>query len=116
MKVRFQADADFNEDIVAGVVRREPTIDFQTAEEANLRGLPDSQVLALAALENRILVTHDRRTMPRHFGDFIGNQKSSGVVIIAQRVNVSVAIEELLLIWAASSAEEWLNLIIDLPL
>jgi predicted nuclease of predicted toxin-antitoxin system len=116
MKVRFQADADLNEDIVAGVVRREPGIDFQTADEANLRGLPDPQVLALAAQENRILVTHDRRTMPRHFADFIGTQKSFGVVIIAQKVNVSVAIEELVLIWAASDAEEWLNLIVDLPL
>ena len=66
MRVRFQADADLNEDIVAGVVRREPRIDFETADEASLRELPDSQVLALAAQENRILVTHDRRTMPRH--------------------------------------------------
>ena len=116
MNVRFQADADLNEDIVAGVVRREPTIDFQTADEANLRGLPDPQVLALAAQENRILVTHDRRTMPRHFANFIVNQESPGVVIIAQKVNVNAAIEELLLVWAASQAEEWLNLIVDLPL
>ena len=49
MRVRFQADADLNEDIVAGVVRREPGIDFETADEASLRELPDSQVLALAA-------------------------------------------------------------------
>lgn len=116
MKVRFQADADLNEDIAAGVVRREPTIDFQTAEEANLRGLSDPQVLSLAAQENRILVTHDRRTMPLHFADFIVNQKSPGVLIIAQKVNVNVAIEELLLIWAASDAEEWLDIIVDLPL
>jgi len=116
MNVRFQADADLNEDIVAGVVRREPTIDFQTADEANLRGLPDPQVLALAAQENRILVTHDRRTMPRHFANFVVNHESPGVVIIAQKVNVNAAIEELLLVWAASQAEEWLNLIVDLPL
>ena len=116
MKVRFQADADLNEDIVSGVVRRESMIDFQTADEANLRGLPDQQVLALAAQENRILVTHDRRTMPRHFADFIVNEKSPGVVIIAQKVSVSAAIEELLLIWSASDAEEWINLIVDLPL
>ena len=116
MRVRFQADADLNEDIVAGVVRREPRIDFETADEASLRELPDSQVLALAAQENRILVTHDRRTMPRHFADFIINQRSPGVLIIAQKVSVSVAIEELLLIWAASDTEEWINLIVDLPL
>ena len=114
--MRSQADADLNEDIAVGLVRREPLIDFQTAAEANLRGLPDPQVLALAAHEDRILVTHDRRTIPRHFGDFISNQKSPGVVIVAQKVDVGVAIEELLLIWSASEAEEWLNLIVDLPL
>ena len=34
MKVRFQADADLNEDTGSGLIRREPTIDFQTASEA----------------------------------------------------------------------------------
>jgi hypothetical protein len=58
------ADADFNADIVAAVVRREPSVDFQTADAADLGGLDDFQVLTLAAREGRILVTHDRRTMP----------------------------------------------------
>lgn len=116
MTVRFQADADLNEDIVAGVVRREPSIDFQTAEEAELRGLLDHEVLARAAQEHRILVTHDRRTMPRHFGEFILQQDSPGVLIVAQKRSVSIAIEELVLIWAASDSEDWINLIVDLPL
>jgi len=58
VKIRFQADADLNEDIVAGVRRREPGIDFQTAEEAGLRGLVDERVLELAAADGRTLVTH----------------------------------------------------------
>jgi predicted nuclease of predicted toxin-antitoxin system len=116
MKVRFQADADLNTEIVAGVLRREPSIDFQTADEADLRRLPDSEVLALAAEENRILITQDRRTMPRHFADFIIHHSSPGVLIIAQSVSVRVAIEELLLVWVASESEEWRNLIIELPL
>ena len=49
MTVRFQADADLNAEIVAGVLRREPSMDFQTADEANLRRVPDPEVLALAA-------------------------------------------------------------------
>jgi predicted nuclease of predicted toxin-antitoxin system len=116
MKVCFQADADLNAEIVAGVLPREPGIDFQTADEASLRRLPDPEVLALAAQENRILVTHDRRTMPRHFADFILHHSSPGVFIIAQTVSVRVAIEELLLVWAASESEEWTNLIVEPPL
>jgi hypothetical protein len=46
MKVRFQADADLNQNIVRAVRRRPPTIDFQTAHEAALHGLDDQAVLA----------------------------------------------------------------------
>jgi len=116
MKIRFQADADLNEEIVAGVVRQEPDIDFRTATEANLRGLPDEEVLAYAAQETRILVTHDRRTMPAHFANFIVNQTSPGAFIISQKTSVRDAIKELLLLWSASEQEEWENLIVDLPL
>ena len=66
MKVSFQADADLNENIVRGVVRREPQIDFQTATEAGLTGLSDLDVLTMAARDGRILVSHDRKTMPQH--------------------------------------------------
>ncbi len=31
MKIRFQADADLNQAIVTGILRREPIVDFQTA-------------------------------------------------------------------------------------
>ena len=47
MKIRFQADADLNEDIVLGLTRVEPQIDFQTAREAGLRGLSDLGVSCL---------------------------------------------------------------------
>ena len=71
MKIRFQADEDFNEDIVSGVLRRVPEIDFQTSSEANLKSLTDFEVLAVAARERRVLVTHDRKTMALQFGRFI---------------------------------------------
>jgi uncharacterized protein (DUF433 family) len=38
-----------HEDIVKGILRREPGIDFQTATSAGLRGLRDWEVLELAA-------------------------------------------------------------------
>jgi hypothetical protein len=85
MKVRYQADADLNEDIVAGVQRRVPEIDFQTAYEAELANLPDPAVLVLAAQRGRVLVTHDRRTMLIHFGKFIEKNKSPGLIVISQK-------------------------------
>jgi hypothetical protein len=109
LKIRFQADADLDEDIVTGLRRREPVVDFQTATEAGLRGLDDQQVLERAAEEQRVLVSHDRKTMPHHFADFILRKRSPGLVIISQKVSTVAAIEELLLIWTACEAEQWTN-------
>jgi hypothetical protein len=67
MIVRFQADTNLNQIILLAARRREPAIDFQTAMEADLSGVNDPEVLARAAHEGCILVTHDRKTIPRHF-------------------------------------------------
>ncbi len=49
MNVSYQADADLNQAIVTGVLRRKPTINFQTALAAGLGGVKDSEVLAIAS-------------------------------------------------------------------
>jgi Domain of unknown function (DUF5615) len=116
VNVRYQADADLNQAIVTGVLRRDPTIDFQTALVAGLEGVKDPDVLAIAAQQGRVLVSHDRKTMPTEFAQFIIHQQSAGVIIVSQRLPMDVIIEELLLIWALSSAEEWIDRIAKLPL
>jgi hypothetical protein len=73
MKVRFQADADLNQIILLATVRREPAVDFQTAPAAGLSGVADPEVLARAAKDSPVLVTHDRKTMSRHFSEFIAD-------------------------------------------
>ena len=116
MKVRFQADADLNQHIVTGVVRREPQVDFQTATTAGLRGLSDSEVLALAAREGRVLVSHDRRTMPQAFTMFVSSNVSPGLLIVSQKTDLLFAIEELLLVWSASDSADWTNQQFPIPL
>ena len=115
MKVRFQADADLRRPIVAGVKRREPTIDFKSAQEAGLTGLDDATVLAIAANEGRLLVSHDVSTMPEHFADFIETRSSPGVILISQDLSYRQAIEGLLKVWTHTEAEDWLNVLSFLP-
>jgi hypothetical protein len=83
---------------------------------AGLEGLKDPEVLALAAEQGRILVSHDETTMPHHFGEFLVNRSSAGVLIVGQQLPHSVVVEELLMIWTASEAEEWLNRICFIPI
>ena len=117
MKVRFLADADLNKAIVSGVLRREPLLDFLTAQAAGLRGMDDPEVLSLASKQQRVLVSHDVGTMPSHFRAFrdAGNQ-SAGVFLIPQSLDIGLAIEELLFIWLASEAPEWVSRLEWLPL
>lgn len=116
MRVRFQADADLNQTILLAAVRKEPGIDFRDAREAALRGVADPEVLARAAKTGRLLVTHDAKTMPGEFGRFIQATDSPGLIVIPQHLSISKAAEELILIWAATDAEEWVNRICWLPL
>ena len=116
MKIRFLADYDFNGEIIDGLLRREPSVDLRSGHEAGLEGVPDPDVLEKAADEGRILITHDHRTMPHYFGQFLSRRGSPGVFIIPQQLGIGAAIEELLLIWSASEVEEWANRVLYLPL
>ena len=116
MKVRFKADADLNEILVKALLRREPGIDIQTARAAGLAGLSDREVLAMAARSGRLLLTHDRKTMPRHFAEFLASQSSAGVLIVPQKLPAPQVVDDLTLVWMASEAEEWIDRIFSLPL
>jgi hypothetical protein len=111
------ADADLNRAIVSGVIRREPAIDFLTANAAGLRGLDYTRVLSLAADTCRVLVSHDVGTMPAHFRAYTKLGKHSpGVFLIPQSLDVGTAIDEILLIWLASDASDWQDRLEWLPL
>ena len=81
-----------------------------------LQGRREPDILSVAANDGRILITHDRRTMPIHFGTFIQTKISPGVFIIQQETEIVRIIEDLILIWAASEAEEYVNSIRTVPL
>jgi hypothetical protein len=117
VKPRFQADNDLRNSIRVGVLRREPVIDFESALAASLDGLHDPQVLQLAAVQGRILVSHDENSMPAYFKDFLaGGNHSPGLLIVPQTTPVGRVIESILLIWIASKSAEWIDRIAWLPL
>jgi hypothetical protein len=79
--------------------------------------MKDPEVLALAAEQERVLVSHDVGTMPAHFRRFRNaGRQSSGIFLIPQSLDVGTAIDELLLIWLASEATEWEGRLEWLPL
>jgi hypothetical protein len=115
MKLRFQANNDLDQRIVTATRRFGPLIDFQTASTLGLHGRSDREVLALAAAQGRVLVSHDKQTLPDEFNAFIAGETSPGVIVISRKLSIGKAAEWLYLLWSASEAEEYLNLIYRLP-
>jgi len=116
MRPRFSADADFNHKIIVGLRRREPAVDFQDAHGGGVLGLRDAEVLHRAAGFGRILISHDHKTMPAHFARFLQSHSSPGLLIVPQNLDIGAVIEDLLIIWAASEADEWRDKVGYLPL
>lgn len=115
--VRFLADASLHHAIVSGCARREPAVDFLSAHAAKLHGIADSDVLAIATAQGRILVTHDFRTMPRYFTEFLAAGHSSpGVFLVKQHTPLAPIIDEIILVWTASEPEDWANRTVQIPL
>ncbi|HME05894.1 MAG TPA: DUF5615 family PIN-like protein [Bryobacteraceae bacterium] len=115
--IRYQADKDLRLQFVRAVRRLEPGIDFQAAQAAGLDGMDDSSVLRQAAAEARILVSHDKRTMSRALASLRAQSiESPGIfLVIPQNVSVRLVAETLILVWAASSPEDWSNRITKIP-
>jgi hypothetical protein len=117
VSIRYQADNDLNQLIVAATFRKEPSIDFKTAHHAQLDFLDDVAVLRRAASEGRILVSHDKHTMPRHFASFLneGNDSPGVLLVIPQDAPLRSVVETLVLIWADDTPQDWHNAITIIP-
>jgi hypothetical protein len=115
--LRFLVDENFNNDILRGLLRTMPTLDIVRVQETPVSGMSDEAVLEWAAKENRVLLTHDRRTMPRFAYDRLRRGlKLSGVVIVSRKLAIRQAIDDLALLADASLDNEWEGQVLDLLL
>ena len=97
--LRFAADENFNNDIVRGILRRNPIVDIVRIQDAALNSMDDPAILEWAAQSGRVLLTHHAATMTRHAYDRVRQGKTMpGVFEVGRHVPVRVAIEEILLL------------------
>lgn len=116
MKVRFLADANFNQKTAAGLLLRESAIDFALPKSIIPERMKDADILDLAHSANRIVVSHDVRTMPRWFDQCVQNRRCAGLILVPEKLPMRDVIEDLLLIWHLAEADEWVNRLAWLPL
>lgn len=115
--MRLLSDENFNGDIVRGLLLRRPDLDLRRVQDVGLEEADDLTILEWAAANNRILLTHDRATMPDFaYARVVAGQPMPGVFVLNDRMSVRQAIDELLLVEACSEQAEWAGLVVYLPL
>lgn len=112
----FLTDEDFNGRIVRGMLFRQPDLDLVRAQDVGLSGATDPTLLDWAERHQRVLLTHDGRTMPNHVrARLAAGFHVVGVFIVDDLAPIGRCIEDLLLVAECSVANEWQDQVRYLP-
>lgn len=115
--LRLLADENFNNDILRGLLRRNPDLDIVRAQDVGLSGADDPTLLEWAAQHGRVLLTHDVTTITRDAYERIqAGKPMPGVFEVSRSVSIRTAIEHILLLAEYSFDGEWEGQIRYLPL
>lgn len=115
--LRLGADENFNNDIIRGLLRRNPDIEIIRIQDVGLSGADDPTVLEWAASQGRVLVTHDVSTLTKHAYERVTNGRPMpGVFEVGTTLSIARAIEDLVLIVECSVEGDWEGQVRYLPL
>jgi len=115
--LRLLADENFNGDVVRGLRLRQPELDLIRVPDVGLAGAEDAAILAWAAVNDRIVLTHDRATMANYAYERVASgQEMVGVFILNDRYPIGRAIDEILLMNFCSEQAEWNGRAVHVPL
>ena len=115
--MRFFTDEDFRHDVLRGVLRLLLEIDVVTAQQVSLTSVDDTVLLAWAAQDNRILLTHDRNTMNGFVLDRVrAGMPMPGVISVRRLAPISVLINDLVYLVQAGDDADFRNQVIYVPL
>jgi hypothetical protein len=115
--IKWLTDEDFDNRILRGLRLQLPAIDILRVQDVGLAEANDPQILEWAAQNQRVLLTHDRRTMPRHVKERLNAGLSIfGVVVVPQSQPIGDAIEDISICNESVSPDELFNQVWYLPL
>jgi predicted nuclease of predicted toxin-antitoxin system len=114
--LRFLADENFDGRAIAALLQRQPGLELVRVQDVGLSGADDPTILAWAAGEARLLLTHDRKTVPAFAVQRAqAGQRMPGVVVVSRSASPQVAIDAILLLDGASVPGEWEGQILTVP-
>jgi predicted nuclease of predicted toxin-antitoxin system len=115
--LRLLIDENVDHDILRGLIRRVPELDFVVVVEIGLAETADIDLLRWAASENRTMLTHDISTMTDYAKQLVTHQEPmAGMIVVPNRLGIGKAIEDLELSVQCQSESDMLDTIQYLPL
>jgi predicted nuclease of predicted toxin-antitoxin system len=115
VSAKILADENLKGALVRGLRRQKPDLDIVRVQDVGLLGADDPAVLAWAALEDRVLLTHDVRTITKYAYDrLVAGLPMPGVIEVRGNLSIGQAIEDILLL--AEFEEEWRSQVRYIPL
>ena len=115
--LRLVSDENFKGEILRGMLRRLPGLDIVRVQDVGLSGADDPAILEWAATADRILLTHDRETMPNFVYERVRiGTPMPGVFLVNDAMPTGQAIDELRLAIQCYSEEECKDLVTYFPL
>lgn len=104
---KILTDQNFDGPTLRGLLSRIPDLDLVRIEDIGLKGSADPDILAWAAEEDRLILTHDARTFPQFASERIARgKKFSGLVVVPQSLSIRNAIEDLMIVILCSADDE----------
>jgi hypothetical protein len=115
--MKLAADENLDNDILRGLRRILPDVDLIRVQDTEVFRADDPTVLQWCALEGRVLLTHDVRTITKFAMDRLNaGLVMPGVIEISKRIPIGAVIADLELIATCSEASDWDGRITYLPL
>jgi hypothetical protein len=117
--IRYLLDENVDPILRAQLIRHAPElVVWKTGDPgAPKRGTPDPDILLWCGANDFVLVTGNRRSMPVHLqAHLAAGYHVSGILMLHPDMTIGATLDQLLLIWEASEAEEYRDLLLYLPL
>jgi hypothetical protein len=115
--LRLLTDEDFDGRLTRGLLARVPNLDLVRVQDVGLMHTPDPDILAWAAAQGRILLSHDRNSVTAFaIARINGGQPMPGVFVVDRRGTLGRILEDLELMALASNMDEWSDQIVFVPL
>ncbi len=114
---RLLTDENVDNNIMRGLARRLPHLDFVSVRDVGLAGSSDLVLLKWAANEQRIILTHDLKTMVRDANQLVAQgEPMAGVIFVPNQLEIGRAINDLEMVLGTSTESGMRDSLEYLPL